>query len=66
MENKFYQVEKVNDHLYRILGITKEFAYLVIGKNSALLIDTCAGEGNIREVVDSLTSLPYSVALSHV
>lgn len=65
MENKFYQIEKVNDHLYRILGITKEFAYLVIGKNSALLIDTCAGEGNIREVVDSLTSLPYSVALSH-
>jgi hydroxyacylglutathione hydrolase len=64
-ETSLYKVEQVNNHLFRIIGLTNEFAYLLIGDKQALLIDTCCGVGNIREVVDSLTNLPYEVVLTH-
>lgn len=60
-----YKIETVNNHTYRIIGITNEFAHLLIGKNKGLLIDTCCGLKGIRKVVDSLTSLPYDVVLTH-
>ena len=40
-------------------------SYLVIGTERAILIDTGMGIGNIKEVVESLTSLPVSVLNSH-
>src|SRR5574344_1700677 len=60
-----YKVEMVNDHLFRIIGISEEYAYLVVGSKSAALIDTCCGVGNIRKTVEELTSLPYIVILTH-
>ena len=36
------------------------------GEKKAVLIDTGLGIGNIREVVDSLTSLPVMVMTTHV
>lgn len=63
--NELYKIDKVNDHIYRIIGVTNEFAYLIIGKEKALLIDTCCGVKGIREVVDSLTDLDYEVVLTH-
>ena len=65
MGNAYYKIEQLNSHLYRIIGITNEFSYLVIGKRKALLIDTCCGIKGIRQIVDSLTSLPYDVVLTH-
>jgi hydroxyacylglutathione hydrolase len=65
MDYNFYKVEKVNEHIFRIVGISNEYAYLIISSKRALLIDTCCGIGNIREVVDSLTTLPYDVCLTH-
>jgi hydroxyacylglutathione hydrolase len=65
MTNNYYKIEQINSHLYRILGITNEFSYLVIGQKKALLIDTCCGLIGIRQVVDSLTQLPYDVVLTH-
>jgi glyoxylase-like metal-dependent hydrolase (beta-lactamase superfamily II) len=40
-------------------------SFLVLGNDRAALIDTGAGIGNIRAVVDELTSLPVSVINSH-
>jgi len=65
MGNEYYKIEQINSHLYRIIGITNEFSYLVIGKKKALLIDTCCGIKGIRQIIDSLTSLPYDVVLTH-
>lgn len=40
--------------------------YLLLGKTCAVLIDTGLGVANIREVVDSLTTLPVRVLTTHV
>ena len=41
-------------------------SYLLIGEKSALLIDTGLGIADIKQVVDSLTSLPILVATTHI
>lgn len=43
----------------------KNFAYLLIGKEKALLIDSCSGEGNIRTVIESITEKPVMVLSTH-
>ena len=40
-------------------------AFLIIGEDKALLLDTCTGIQNIRRVVDTLTDLPVTVLNSH-
>ncbi|SDJ91350.1 MBL fold metallo-hydrolase [Streptococcus gallolyticus] len=61
----YYQVEKVNQHILAIKSLGGEFVYLILGKKRALLIDTCVGIGHLRQIVESLTDLPITVALSH-
>lgn len=41
------------------------FTYLLIGKEKAMLIDSCSGEGNIRAVVESITEKPVIVLNTH-
>ncbi len=41
------------------------FVYLLIGKERAMLIDTCSGEGNLREVVESITDKAVMVVNTH-
>jgi glyoxylase-like metal-dependent hydrolase (beta-lactamase superfamily II) len=40
-------------------------SYLVLGEDRAALIDTGMGVGNLRSLVDGITSLPVVVILSH-
>ena len=40
--------------------------YLICGTEKAVLIDTGLGIGNIKSVVDSLTSLPVMAVTTHV
>lgn len=44
----------------------KNYNYLIIGKNSAILFDTGSGTRNIKPVVSSLTKLPITVISSHL
>ncbi len=65
MNNNLYKVEKVNEHIFRIIGPTDEFSYVINGKNSSLLIDTCCGVEGFKEIVDSIVLHPYEVVLTH-
>ena len=40
--------------------------YLLSGTEKAVLIDTGLGVANIKEIVDSLTTLPVLVVTTHV
>ena len=55
----------LTDRLTRIEVPGNVFVYLVHGTDRALLIDTGLGTGGLKEHVETLTSLPYTVILTH-
>lgn len=56
---------KINDGLWVLTNRWFNFCYLILGREKAILFDTGCGEGNIREVAESITDLPVLVVLSH-
>ena len=60
-----YTYEALNDHIYRIKDAFGVAMYLVIGRERTALIDTGYGLTGLRELVESLTSLPVTVLLTH-
>ncbi len=60
-----FNVEQITESIYRIDERGYSNCYLVIGNEKAILIDTCGGCGNLRELVESITNLPVIVALTH-
>lgn len=66
--NDWFEVYEVQQGIF---AITEPYqwqeviSYLVIGNEFALLFDTGNGIGNIRAVVDSITTLPIRVLNSH-
>lgn len=62
---EYFKYEMLNDHLYRIHGVTDEQMYLVIGSEKALLVDTGCGVGDLRGLCESLTEKPITVVLTH-
>ena len=63
--NDFYHIQHLNNQLTAIKSLTGEIMYLLKGTHSALLIDTCLGVGNLREVVEKETHLPLKVIITH-
>ena len=64
----WFEVYRLDDDLYAIaepLQWQEVISYLIIGKDRALLFDSGNGMGDIKAVVDKLTSLPVSVLASH-
>ena len=43
----------------------QNFMHLLVGQEKALLIDTGYGEGNFREIVESITDKPVMVVDTH-
>lgn len=62
---KHFKTERLSDHLIRITDIMGVCCYLVIGKEKACLLDTCAGYGDLRECVQEFTDKPVFVILTH-
>ncbi len=62
---KYFTSEKFNDKITIIRSISGELMYLVEGEEKAILVDTYVGLGSIKEFVESLTSKPYEVILTH-
>lgn len=57
--------ERVSGHLTRIITPCGVCMYLVEGTEKAALLDTGFGFGDLKSYVESLTSKPYEVLLSH-
>ncbi|MBE6117385.1 MAG: MBL fold metallo-hydrolase [Erysipelotrichaceae bacterium] len=55
----------LTDHLIRIEVPGNVFVYLAQGENRAVLIDTGLGTHGLKEHIQSLTALPYTVVLTH-
>ncbi len=62
---EFYTSEAVNDHLTCIRSRTGELMYLLTGAEKAVLVDSCAGVGHLKEYVEGLTDLPVTLLLTH-
>lgn len=66
--NYWFEVYQIQDSIYTIYEPyqwQEVISYLIIGKEFALLFDTGNGIGNIKEVVNEITSLPIRVLNSH-
>ena len=64
----WFEVKEMSDGIFAIgepLHPEHVRSYFVVGLDRAVLIDTGTGIGDIRAVVDALTSLPVSVINSH-
>lgn len=57
--------ERVSEHLTRIITPCGVCMYLAEGTEKAALLDTGFGFGDLKGYVESLTSKPYEVLLSH-
>ena len=67
--NICFSVEKIDSDTFAISEYKhweETHCYLLCGTEKAVFIDTGLGVGNIREIVDSLTSLPVTVMTTHV
>lgn len=61
----FYQLEKIHPRITRIWDVSRTAIYLIEGSESAVLVDTGVGVGSLKAVVESLTSKPVTVLLTH-
>lgn len=67
--NDWFTVERIDAQTYAISEYghwEQVHSYLVIGDHLAVLIDTGLGIGDIKTVVEQLTSLPVKVLTTHV
>ena len=65
MDTPFYSVSEVGRDVWQLTDVLLGKSYLVCGQGRALLVDAGCGFGNIREVVETLTDLPVTVAFTH-
>ena len=69
VDNQIFSIEQIDDSCWRIeekgdftLGVN---CFLVVGRDSAMLVDSGFGQGNIREVAESITDLPIMLVNTH-
>lgn len=56
---------QIAENTWCITDHWQNFIYLLLGEKRAMLIDSCSGEGNIREVVEEITDKPVMVVNTH-
>lgn len=64
--NNYYKSFKVADGVWTIVENNTVNIYLVAGKDSALIIDTGYGFGDLKAYVETLTKLPLIVVNTHI
>jgi glyoxylase-like metal-dependent hydrolase (beta-lactamase superfamily II) len=64
-QSSWYKVKEVAPHVWCIDDHGADNMYLVIGKDSAVLVDNGLGVANIRDFVRTLTNLPLNVVITH-
>ena len=69
MDETTYNVVQLDDSCRQITegsgGSINVCCFLVTGKEKAMLVDSCFGRGNLKEVVESLTDLPVTLVNTH-
>lgn len=66
MKNQdIYQIRQLIPNTYQITEAGSIHTYLLLGSEKALLIDTGNGAGNLREIVEQITSLPVEPVITH-
>jgi glyoxylase-like metal-dependent hydrolase (beta-lactamase superfamily II) len=63
--NKWFSCKKINENIWRIDDHNLANIYLVIGKDSVLIIDTGMGLADLKGYVKSLIDLPVIVVNTH-
>ena len=66
---ELYKIKQLNAYTWVIaedLDVMVDTMYLVVGSRKAALIDTGAGIGDLRGLVESLTELPVMVLTTHL
>lgn len=61
----YFKTFQINDHIYQFKDPLGVLCTLIIGKEKAMLIDTCYGIGDLPSLVKNYTSLPLIVIASH-
>ena len=64
----YYQIEQVEPWLYCFRDPLEDFplnSYLLIGREKALLFDTCYGISSLKTAIGKITDKPLTVVLSH-
>ena len=62
----YYSTTNLGDGIYSIFEMIGVGAYLIVGDEKALLIDTGYGFGNLRKEVEKITQKPLIVVNSHL
>jgi len=65
LKEKILYTKKINDHIYLYDGNHEATAYLVIGNDKALVIDTMAGDFDLKTESRKYTDLPLMVVNTH-
>ncbi|MBR3158839.1 MAG: MBL fold metallo-hydrolase [Atopobiaceae bacterium] len=65
MSKQPFKVVRIEQGIYQITDVLDNRAYIVAGEQSAVLIDTCGGYGDLRAFVQGILSLPLTVLLTH-
>lgn len=66
MSDPFHKVIRISEDTFCINESDIANAYLLLGEKKALLIDSGVGVGNIRATVETITSLPVTLVLTHL
>jgi len=64
-QSKFFKTHELYDGVTAISGLLGELAFLIRGREKALLIDTLTGVGSLKAFCRELTDLPILAANSH-
>ncbi len=63
--SELFKAEKINEQIRRIHLPGDVCAYYLEGEEKGLLIDTGYGYGDLKAFIDSISSKPYEVAITH-
>lgn len=69
MVDDYFVVQELGNRTYAIgepRYWQENYSYLIVGETRALLFDAGSGTRNIRKVVETITSLPVTVMVSHL
>lgn len=65
MSKEYFSINKLSENTYNIGDPAGVFCTLIVGKEKAILFDTCNGLGDLKSVVETITDLPLIVINSH-